>query len=309
MLQVLQPVPPQLTQDAEVVQSGYREYQELTLSRRGLKRLYALTLTLTLLLALLSAAALAFVLSDRLSAPLGELVEGTRAVASGDFSRRAAVASRDEIGMLTQSFNSMTLQLADARAAAERHEAELAQAKAYLESILANLSAGVLAFDENLRLRSANRSAGNMLGVDFAPLLGPRARALERGRAGAGGARAASSSRRSHDGGSGEWEQQLERAASRRHAAAAAAGHAPAAGRARRVRRRVRRHHPPRAGAARGGVGRGGAAARPRDPQSAHADPAFRRAAAEPSSPASSPAPTPRCWRARPRPSSTRWRR
>ena len=43
------------TQDAEAVQSGYREYQELTLSRRGLKRLYALTLTLTLLLALLSA--------------------------------------------------------------------------------------------------------------------------------------------------------------------------------------------------------------------------------------------------------------
>ena len=81
MLQLLQPVPAQLAQDAEAVQSGYREYQELTLSRRGLKRLYGLTLTLTLLLALLSALALAFVLSDRLSAPLGVLAEGTRAVA------------------------------------------------------------------------------------------------------------------------------------------------------------------------------------------------------------------------------------
>jgi len=82
VLQLLQPVPRQLAQDAETVQSGYREYQELTLSRRGLKRLYGVTLTLTLLLALLSAVALAFVLSDRLSAPLGVLVEGTRAVAS-----------------------------------------------------------------------------------------------------------------------------------------------------------------------------------------------------------------------------------
>ncbi len=172
VLQLLQPVPRQLTQDAEAVQSGYREYQELALSRRGLKRLYGLTLTLTLLLALLSAVALGFLLSDRLSAPLGVLVEGTRAVAQCDYSQRAAVASSDELGVLTQSFNSMTLQLTEARAAAERHQAELAQAKAYLESIVANLSAGVLAFDDALELRAANRSAGVILGVDFASLMG-----------------------------------------------------------------------------------------------------------------------------------------
>ena len=71
VLQLLQPVPRELARDAEAVQSGYREYQELALSRRGLKRLYGLTLTLTLLLALLSAVALGFLLSDRLSAPLG----------------------------------------------------------------------------------------------------------------------------------------------------------------------------------------------------------------------------------------------
>jgi len=172
MLQLLHPVPQQLARDAEAVQSGYRQYQELTLSRRGLKRLYGLTLTLTLLLALLSAGALGFVLSDRLSAPLGVLVEGTRAVASGDYSQRAAVDSRDELGALTQSFNAMTLQLTEARAQAERHHAALDQAKAYLESLLANLSAGVLAFDEELHLRAANHSAGAILGIEFAPLIG-----------------------------------------------------------------------------------------------------------------------------------------
>ncbi len=172
VLQLLQPVPKQLAQDAETVQAGYREYQELTLSRLGLKRLYGITLTLTLLLALLSSLALAFVLSDRLSAPLGILVEGTRAVAQGDFSRRAAVASSDELGMLTQSFNSMTQQLADTRARADRNQAQLAHAKAYLESILSSLSAGVLAFDGTLRLRSANPSAGQMLETDLTALLG-----------------------------------------------------------------------------------------------------------------------------------------
>lgn len=172
VLQLLQQVPRQLSLDAETVRTGYREYQELTLARRGLKRLYGITLTITLLLVLLSALALAFLLSDWLSAPLSALVEGTRAVAQGDFRQRAAVASRDELGILTGSFNSMTLQLAEARAQAERNQAEVAHAKAYLEGILANLSAGVLAFDDNMRLRSANPSAVHILGVELAPLVG-----------------------------------------------------------------------------------------------------------------------------------------
>jgi len=210
VLQLLQVVPKQLAQDAETVQAGYRDYQELTLSRLGLKRLYGITLTLTLLLALLSSLALAFLLSDRLSAPLGVLVESTRAVAQGDFSRRAAVASSDELGMLTQSFNSMTLQLADARALVERNQAQLVHAKAYLESILANLSAGVLAFDGNLRLRSANPSARQILETDFTALLsrnldewGRHDAALE------GLARAIRAGFGRAD--TAEWEEQIER--------------------------------------------------------------------------------------------------
>ncbi|HUP95631.1 MAG TPA: ATP-binding protein [Burkholderiales bacterium] len=170
-LQLMQPVPEALARDAETVQGGYQDYQELVLSRRGLKRLYGITLTLALLLALLSALAVSFLLSDRLSAPLNLLVEGTRAVAQGDFSQRAADPSRDELGMLTRSFNSMTLQLGESRAEGERKEQAIAHAKAQLESILTNLSAGVLAFDEALKLRSANRSASEILRLDCSPLL------------------------------------------------------------------------------------------------------------------------------------------
>src|SRR2546430_6359616 len=172
LLQLTHWVPQALAEQGESVQSVYRAYKELSLSRQGLKEIYILTLTLTLLLALLSAIALAFLLSRRLSQPLAVLAEGTQAVARGDFSRRAPVTSRDDLGILTQSFNSMTQQLGEAQDAALLNQAQVETAKAYLESILANLSAGVLVFDHGLVLRIANNGAGSILYEDVAALIG-----------------------------------------------------------------------------------------------------------------------------------------
>jgi nitrogen fixation/metabolism regulation signal transduction histidine kinase len=172
LLQVVEPVPKQLQQDADKVQAGYRDYQEISFSRTALKRLYALTLTLTLLLALLSALGLAVVLSEQFSRPLGLLAEGTRAVAQGDFSRRHPVQSRDELGVLTESFNTMTAQLAEAQQKEEENRRAIETTRAYLESVLANLSAGVLAFDNAFRLRTANPSAAVILQQPLADLIG-----------------------------------------------------------------------------------------------------------------------------------------
>ncbi|MFL6580332.1 MAG: ATP-binding protein [Burkholderiales bacterium] len=172
LLQLVQPVPAALARDAQTVQEIYRDYQELSLSRLGLQRLYGLTLTLSLLLALLSALLLAILFSERLSAPLGVLAAGTRAVAQGDFTQRHLVKSNDELGSLTESFNIMTMQLADAQADAQRNQQQVTAAKAYLESVLGNLSAGVMSFDATFRLHSANRSAEQILGVSVSELIG-----------------------------------------------------------------------------------------------------------------------------------------
>jgi nitrogen fixation/metabolism regulation signal transduction histidine kinase len=172
LLQLVEPVPKALAQDAERVQAGVRDYQELSFSRTALKRLYALTLTLTLLLALTSALGLAVVLSERFAAPLGLLAEGTRAVAQGDFTRRQPVVSRDELGVLTESFNTMTAQLAEAQGRAEESRRAIETTRAYLESILGNLSAGVLVFDDRHRLRTVNPSAAIILQQPLADLIG-----------------------------------------------------------------------------------------------------------------------------------------
>ncbi len=168
ILQLTLAVPVSIAKSAESVEAAHRDYQELQLGRVGLKRIYTLTLTLALLLALFAAIALAFFLAERLARPLLILAEGTQAVANGDFTPRATVEASDELGVLTHSFNSMTRQLGEARALAEHHRQEMEAARAYLESVLANLSAGVLAFDLRFRLRAANRGALAILGDDLA---------------------------------------------------------------------------------------------------------------------------------------------
>lgn len=166
-LQLLQPVPKTLSEDAESVEKVRGEYQRLSLSRDGLKVIYGLTLTLSLLLAVLTGIAAAFLLSERLSEPLKVLAAGTQAVAKGDFSQRQPVMSRDELGMLTLSFNQMTHQLSENASALERQKGQLEAARGYLEGVLVTLTSGVLALDEKLRLRAVNPSASEITGFDF----------------------------------------------------------------------------------------------------------------------------------------------
>ncbi len=165
ILQVLQRVPPAIARDAELVAAGFTEYETLLLARVNLKRLFGLTLTLAMLLTLFSALALAFVLSEKLSAPLSALAEATRAIAKGDYSKLNPVNSRDEFGVLTQSFNTMTRQIADATEAMERNQQQLENSKTYLESILSNLTSGVLTFDERLYVKTMNGAATEILAV------------------------------------------------------------------------------------------------------------------------------------------------
>lgn len=172
VLQVIQAAPNSLASDASSVEAGIRDYQQLGLQREGLKQLFALTLTLAMLLTLFSAISLSFLLSERLSAPLSALADSTRAIAKGDFTRLNPVKSRDEFGVLTQAFNTMTRQLAGASEIVGRKQQELEHANAYLESILGNLTSGVIAFDERLYVKTINKNAEEMLGIAHHALKG-----------------------------------------------------------------------------------------------------------------------------------------
>jgi nitrogen fixation/metabolism regulation signal transduction histidine kinase len=168
VLQVTQSLPPTLVANAIAVQEAYREYQERALAREGLKRMYIGTLTLSLFLAVIGAVLLAIVLGNQLARPLLLLAAGVREVAAGDLSPKPALQGRDELGGLTRSFAEMTQQLADARAEVEKSMGQVSTARANLQTILDNLTAGVIVLDEAGHIQTTNPGATRILRVPLA---------------------------------------------------------------------------------------------------------------------------------------------
>ncbi|MBS3996300.1 MAG: PAS domain-containing protein, partial [Hydrogenophaga sp.] len=162
-LQVIAPLPAALVTDALAVQVANREYQERALTREGLRRMYIGTLTLALFLAVFGAMLLAVLLGNQLVRPLLVLAEGMREVAAGNLTPKPALTARDELAGLTRTFAFMTQDLADARAAVQHSMEQVDAARSNLQTILDNLTAGVVVLDEDGRVRSVNPGAARIL--------------------------------------------------------------------------------------------------------------------------------------------------
>lgn len=171
-LMVVQPLPRALTSNALIVQAAYREYQQRHLARDGLSRMYIGTLTLSLVLSVLGAVLMAMVLGNQLARPLLLLAEGMREVAAGDLRAKPVFASGDEIGGLTRSFADMTEQLGSAREQAEHSMRQLEAARARLQTIQDNMTAGVVMLDSLGRIDTINPGATRILRVPLAAHIG-----------------------------------------------------------------------------------------------------------------------------------------
>ncbi len=159
------PLPRALVTNALQVQAAYSEYQERALARESLRRMYIGTLTLALILAVFGAVLLAIVLGNQIVRPLLLLADGVRQVAAGDLRTKPVWKSGDELGGLTQSFADMTQQVADARAQAEASLRQLESARTRLQTILDNLTPGVIVFDRLGRIDTVNPGVTRILRV------------------------------------------------------------------------------------------------------------------------------------------------
>jgi nitrogen fixation/metabolism regulation signal transduction histidine kinase len=179
ILQAMYPTSDSISELSEKVQQSYNHYKELAYLRESLKSTFTLALALVLLFSLFSAIWAAFFTARRLVAPVADIAEGTKAVADGDYGGQLPVPKhRDEISTLVTSFNSMTQRIAQARDLAESSQRQAEAQRAYLETVLGNLSSGVMTFDPDGNLRTSNRAASEILQVDVGSMLGEQLQAL-----------------------------------------------------------------------------------------------------------------------------------
>ena len=164
-LQLVRFIPTPLAKNIVAVESAYSDYQEKSLGRTGLRKMFVGTLTLTLFFALFVAVTLALILGRQLARPLLMLLKGTQAVAQGDLSPKPELDTGDELGMLTRQFNVMTRQLADTRTS-------LQESKSFLETVLGSLTAGVCIFDKHFNVVSSNAGADRIFGQDLTQIDG-----------------------------------------------------------------------------------------------------------------------------------------
>lgn len=171
-LQVLFPVPLRIADLADSIDFAFVRYQEMTFLRNSLKTSFLLVLSLVLLLSLLAAIWVAFVSIRHIVAPVKEMVKGMRAVASGDYKQQLPVMSQDDLGFLVKSFNEMTQRIAMSNDEIMEAGMEVEHQRAYLETVLSNLTAGVISFDKSHKIRTANQAAYRILHIHVSHFIG-----------------------------------------------------------------------------------------------------------------------------------------
>lgn len=163
-----EPLPETLAKNILSLTNGYRDYQELVLSRAGLRTLFTASLTISMFLAALDALIAAIAFSQIMMEPLRQLARGTRKVGDGNLSPIQEFSGDNEINLLTQSFNNMIGQLSEARKKVAARTEELEQTSQYLQSVLTNLSSGVIVIDAQRSVITANEGAIRILGEKVA---------------------------------------------------------------------------------------------------------------------------------------------
>ena len=163
-LQIRQVINEPVADNISTIVQGLRDYQQIIVSRDGLQQIFRFSLVLTLTLVSLFSVLGAFILSQRWTAPIRQLAEGTRRVTGGHYQPIQEFSGADEINELTRTFNIMVREVNDALGKLESRRERLEQSNIFRERILENISTGIIVLDHEKRIKTANMGAVKILG-------------------------------------------------------------------------------------------------------------------------------------------------
>jgi two-component system, NtrC family, nitrogen regulation sensor histidine kinase NtrY len=157
-------VPKSITKRALEISRSYEQYKHLGFLKNPVKNSYILTLLLVTLVIIFAATWFGLYLAKGITIPIQQVAAGTHEVAHGNWDYQIEAAGDDELGTLVESFNQMTRDL-------KKSNLELLRRGKFVETLLANVAAGVIAVDPNGKITSWNKAAEQMLGVNASAAL------------------------------------------------------------------------------------------------------------------------------------------
>ncbi len=172
-------VPQSLVSRVTQISTAFEEYKQLYALKNPIKFSYLGILSLVTLLIVFLATWFGLFLAKGITEPMQKLVEGTQKIVKGNLDFAIPKSSGDEIGTLVDSFNQMTRDLKSSKSQVEKAHAdlsksnlELEQRRRYMEVVLRDVGTGVISLDSTGRIRTINRSAEKILGIEAGQVVG-----------------------------------------------------------------------------------------------------------------------------------------
>ena len=167
-LQAVYPMPPRFNTLADSVRENYRQYLSYNYLQPHITTSLLLVLGLILALTVLTALWISTIFGESMTRPLRQLIKATRKVTGGDFTTPVTVMPNNDLGTLGTNFNIMLTTLRDAEAMNQRIQGQLTERNTFLATILDNITAGVVTFDRQGCLQTANQAAIAILDSEMA---------------------------------------------------------------------------------------------------------------------------------------------
>lgn len=165
-------VPESLLAKMDGIGRQYEEYKQIKAMKNPIKAGAYLFVAVITVLILFGATWFGFYVARSITVPIQRLAEATEAIAQGDLSVRIDAKATDEIGTLIESFNRMTTDLQSGKSAIEaanvslrQNNLELDRRRAYIETVVATIAAGLLSIGKNGIIMNFNPSGERILGI------------------------------------------------------------------------------------------------------------------------------------------------
>lgn len=149
-----------------------QRYSQLKIQKNPVKAFYFLTLIFITLLIIFAASWIGFHIARGITVPIEKLAQATKEVSKGNLEVRVEDPASDELGILIDSFNQMISDLNESQHNIAQKTTELEGRKQYIETILNNITTGVITLDAQGILTTINPTARDMLGLKQRNLIG-----------------------------------------------------------------------------------------------------------------------------------------